>query len=78
MYWLWTEYGLKKGVAPKRASGPPGSKPLVNILGPIYGYFNTYSTSPRSAAGRGDRRRGELVFPLGSHLADVPRLSTPT
>jgi 3,8-divinyl chlorophyllide a/chlorophyllide a reductase subunit Z len=50
MYWLWTEYGLKKGVRPKKRERQPGDKPRVNIIGPIYGYFNTWSDLPRCAA----------------------------
>jgi chlorophyllide a reductase subunit Z len=75
MYWLWTEYGLKRGVAPKKRERPAGSKPLVNILGPIYGYFNTYSDLAeirRLIEGIG--AEVNMVFPMGSHLADVPRL----
>lgn len=75
MYWLWTEYGLKKGVAPKKRERPAGAKPLVNIVGPIYGYFNTYSDLAeirRLIEGIG--AEVNMVFPMGSHLADVPRL----
>jgi chlorophyllide a reductase subunit Z len=75
IYWLWTEYGLKKGVRPKRRERPAGDKPRVNIIGPSYGYFNTPSDLHeirRLVEGIGAEIN--LVFPLGSHLEVVPRL----
>ena len=44
MFWLWSEYGLKK--VPQRtpyAERPAGERPRVNIIGPSYGTFNTPS-----------------------------------
>ena len=75
LFWLWTEYGLKKGVRPKATERVPGAKPRVNIIGPIYGTFNTASDLHeirRLVEGIG--AEVNLAFPLGSHLQDVPRL----
>jgi len=71
--WLWTEYGKKKVAAAKPRK--EGEKPRVNIIGPIYGTFNTPSDLAeirRLIEGIGAEIN--LVFPLGSHLEDVPRL----
>ncbi len=76
MFWLWSEYGLKK--VPARAplaTRPAGEKPRVNIIGPSYGTFNSPSDLAeirRLVQGIG--AEVNMVFPLGSHLADVSRL----
>ena len=75
MYWLWTEYGLKRGVARDRTPRQPGDKPKVNLIGPSYGTFNMPSDLAeirRLVEGIG--AEVNLVFPLGTHLADVPKL----
>ena len=76
MFWLWSEYGLKKVPARKPLNErPAGEKPRVNIIGPSYGTFNSPSDLAeirRLVQGIGAEIN--MVFPLGSHLADVSRL----
>ena len=74
LVWLWEQYGAtKKKKAKKKTEEAPTKK--VNIIGPAYGYFNTWSDLAeiqRLLAGIGVEVN--LVFPLGCHLNDIPKL----
>jgi len=74
--WLWTEYGRRGKKIPQPKKRAEGAKPKVNIIGPSDGMFNTPSDLHeirRLIEGIG--AEVNLVVPLGSHLADLPKLT---
>ncbi len=74
IYWLWSEYGPRKVPAPKPLK--EGDKPRVNLIGPAYGTFNMPSDlAEMRRLVEGIGAEINLVFPLGSHLADIDKLA---
>ena len=78
MNWLWTRFGAKKAKkmakAKKKGDAETATK-KVNIIGPIYGMFNTWSDLAeirRLIEGLGAEIN--MVFPLGCHIDDVYKL----
>ncbi|EED32375.1 chlorophyllide reductase subunit Z [gamma proteobacterium NOR5-3] len=79
LYWLWDRYGnskKKKAAKKKETAKVEGAKPKVNIIGPIYGCFNTWSDLAeiqRLIEGIG--AEVNLTFPMSVDLSDVPKLA---
>jgi chlorophyllide a reductase subunit Z len=76
LVWLWKEYGLIKGRRPEPTPRQPGDKPRVNIIGAIYGMFNSWSdVAELERLVRGIGAEVNLTFPVGVPLEEVGRLA---
>ncbi|GAP34413.1 chlorophyllide a reductase subunit Z [Piscinibacter sakaiensis] len=77
LLWLWQQHGLRHVPAARPAAErPAGERPKVNLIGPAYGMFNGPSdTAELCRLVEGIGAQVNLVFPLGSHLADVAKLA---
>ncbi|WP_439107003.1 chlorophyllide a reductase subunit Z [Congregibacter sp.] len=75
LFWLWDRYGKTKRKKAKVAPKVEGAKPKVNIIGPIYGCFNTWSdVAEIQRLIEGIGAEVNLTFPMGVQLDDVPKL----
>jgi 3,8-divinyl chlorophyllide a/chlorophyllide a reductase subunit Z len=78
LVWLWTQFGAD---AARKAKGkgkarPEPARPRVNLIGPSYGCFNSWSDVAeirRLVEGIGAELN--LAFPLGTAVSDIPRLA---
>ena len=84
LFWLHAQFGnrKKRGTVIRRtgadapATEPAATKPLVNIIGAMHGAFNMPSDLAeirRLVEGIGCAVN--LVYPMGAHLDDTPRLA---
>lgn len=74
IYWLWSQFGAKRKGKPQRRA--PRSQPRVNIIGPAYGCFNTWSDLAeirRLVEGIGAEIN--MVFPLGTPIDSIHQLA---
>ncbi|PKU23661.1 chlorophyllide a reductase subunit Z [Telmatospirillum siberiense] len=74
LLWLWCHFGPDTNCKPRQRE--EGERPRVNIIGPTYGVFNMPSDLAeiiRLVEGIGCQIN--MVFPLGSQLADIHKLA---
>ena len=81
MFWLWDRYGRAEAAKAKKKrarskAAPEPRRPRVNIIGPIYGCFNTWSDlAELQRLVEGIGAGINMIFPLSTHLDDIPRLA---
>lgn len=76
LFWLWDRYGKTKRKKVKATPREEGAKPRVNIIGPIYGCFNTWSdVAEIQRLIEGIGAEVNLTFPMGVQLDDVHKLA---
>jgi chlorophyllide a reductase subunit Z len=81
LFWLWDRYGKaakKRGGKNKQGEASPAAdvRPKVNIIGPIYGCFNTWSDLAEiTRLVEGIGAEVNMVFPMSVHLDDIPKLA---
>jgi chlorophyllide a reductase subunit Z len=76
LVWLWTQFGADAAPKANRKARPEPARPRVNLIGPSYGCFNSWSDVAeirRLVEGIGAEIN--LAFPLGTAVADIPRLA---
>ncbi|MEM6774994.1 MAG: nitrogenase component 1, partial [Pseudomonadota bacterium] len=76
LFWLWDRYGKKKASKRKKKAAVENARPRVNIIGPIYGCFNTWSDlAELKRLIEGIGAEVNLAFPMGVHLDDIHLLA---
>nr|WP_194365833.1 chlorophyllide a reductase subunit Z [Thiospirillum jenense] len=70
--WLWEQWGSKRS----KAAATVESRPQVNLIGAMYGTFNMWSdVAEMQRLIEGIGAEVNLIFPLGTHLDEIPRLA---
>jgi chlorophyllide a reductase subunit Z len=74
LVWLWGQYG--SGARAKAKAKKGSGKPRVNLIGPSYGLFNSWSDAAEvTRLVEGIGAEVNLAFPLGTAIGEIPRLA---